>query len=49
VWAIVLWQLGDCDDARTHLPIAEMRRSLTSRSTALVAEDLSRLALTMAA
>jgi hypothetical protein len=48
-WAIVLWQLGECDEARARLPIRQIRSRITSASAALLADDLSRLALTMAA
>jgi hypothetical protein len=48
-WAIVLWQLGDCEDARLHLPIDRIRRQIEDSSAAPIADDLTRLALTMAA
>jgi hypothetical protein len=48
-WAIVLWQLGDCDDARLNLPIDRIRREIEDSSAAPIADDLTRLALTMAA
>ncbi len=47
VWAIALWQLGDCDDARKHLPIDEIRRNVIASSAALLADDLTRLAITL--
>lgn len=48
-WAIVLWQMGDEDRARERLPMTAIRKRLSSVSPALLADDLTRLALTMAA
>jgi len=45
-WAIVLWQLAECPEAHQRLPIAAIRRRLTSEPAALTAsDDLTRLAL----
>jgi hypothetical protein len=48
-WAIALWQLGECDEARYRLPVARIARSLKSSDATLLADDVSRLALTLAA
>jgi hypothetical protein len=48
-WAVVLWQLGNVPHASAHLPITEIRRALARSSSVLRTDDLSRLALTMAA
>lgn len=48
-WAIVLWQLGDCEAACARLPMHEIHDRIKTSSPAFRADDLSRLALTMAA
>lgn len=48
-WAVVLWQLGDCDIASECLPLRSMRERVAASSPELLRDDLTRLALTMAA
>jgi hypothetical protein len=48
-WAVVLWQLGDCDIACKRLPLREIREHVRASDPEFRADDLSRLALTMAA
>ncbi len=48
-WAIVLWQLGDSEQALATLPAKWIRSAVAAADPGLLHDDLTRLALTMAA
>ena len=48
-WAIVLWQLGDNEQALAILPLRSIRNAIATADPDLLRDDLTRLALTMAA
>lgn len=47
--AVVLWQLGDCEQACLRIPLGSIRDSISHASPAFLRDDLPRLALTRAA
>lgn len=47
--ALVLWQLADCNQACASLPLRDMHNRLAKADSDFLRDDLSRLALTMAA
>ncbi len=47
--AVVVWQLGDCELAGTHLPMSDLQSRLASAESVFLRDDLPRLALTLAA
>ena len=48
-WAIVLWQLGDSSEALATIPMESIRKAVAAADQDLLHDDLTRLALTMAA